>query len=143
MSIEQFAGKIVNAANVNGIDPAALLAVVEIETNGVPFEADKKTPRLLFERHICYSQLKSRAPGKLSAAIAQDLAHSGWQGSAQYFDERTSLDRQALLARARAIDTDCADRSCSWGLGQIMGFNANELGYASAEDMLSYISKEA
>ena len=139
MSIDQFAGEIVNAANAKGIDPAALLAVVEIETNGVPFEADKKTPRFLFERHVFYSQLKSRAPERLSAAVAQDLAHSGWQGRAQYFDERTSPERQALLARARGIDMDCANRSCSWGLGQIMGFNANELGYASAEDMLSYM----
>ena len=67
------------------------------------------------------------------------MAYSSWQGRAQYFDERTSNERQALLARARAIDLDCADRSCSWGLGQIMGFNANELGYGSAEDMLSYM----
>ena len=127
-----------NAAAKHGMEAAALLAVVDIESAGAPFEpADGQTPQFLFERHIFYAQLKKRAPGKLQKAINQGLAHASWQPSTQYKDQNTSSRRLALLARAIAIDADCAYRSASWGLGQTMGFQAEHLGYDSAEHMVA------
>lgn len=127
-----------NAAAKHGMEAAALLAVVDIESAGAPFEpADGQTPQFLFERHIFYAQLKQRAPGKLQAAINQGLAHANWQPSTQYKDQNTSAHRLALLARAVAVDADCAYRACSWGLGQTMGFQAEHLGYDSAEHMVA------
>lgn len=141
MPVGQYASQIASAAIANGIEPAALLAVTDVETAGKAFEeADKSTPSFLFERHIFYDELQNRAPGKLSAAEAQGLAHKGWRGRAQYADEGTSTGRLALLARARAIDPDCADRCCSWGLGQVMGNNATDLGFPNAEDMVAHMS---
>jgi hypothetical protein len=124
------------AAATHNMEAAALLAVVDIESAGAPFEvADGVTPQFLFERHIFYKQLHARAPGKLQAAISEGLANASWQPATQYRDQNTSAHRLALLARAVAVDADCAYRSASWGLGQTMGFQAQHLGYASAQVM--------
>ena len=123
-----------------GIDEAGFLAVVEIESGGKPLEDDGRTPRLLFERHVFFRELKARTPGKLAAAIAAGLAIPKWSRSTQYKDQGTSTGRLALLGQARAIDTECANRACSWGLGQTMGFLAEELGYPSATAMVEQMT---
>ena len=137
---EQLAGQVVSAARASDIEPAGLLAVVEIESAGRALEEDNSTPRLLFERHVFYRELNKRAPGQLQAAVAQGLAHDGWRPKTQYQDQRTSAQRLELLARARAVDVECADCSCSWGLGQTMGFLAEELAFPNAVAMLSYMT---
>jgi len=35
-----------------------------------------------------------------------------------------------------ALDNQAALESASWGLGQVMGFNATGLGYADVDDMV-------
>jgi peptidoglycan hydrolase-like protein with peptidoglycan-binding domain len=40
------------------------------------------------------------------------------------------------LERARALDPTCADRACSWGLGQVLGSNAEMLGFSSVAEMM-------
>jgi murein L,D-transpeptidase YcbB/YkuD len=125
------------AAKESGIAPAALLAVVEIESAGKPYEADGKTPRFLFERHKFYSELEDHASAeKLAVAIQRGLAHQGWKRSTQYADQGTSAGRLSLLARAAEVDRECAYRACSWGLGQTMGFHAERLGYPNAVAMV-------
>ena len=127
----------ISAAHESGIHPAALLAVVEIESAGKPFEADGKTPRFLFERHKFYSELEDRASAdKLALAVQRGLAHEGWRRSTQYADQSSSAQRLSLLARASEIHQECAYRACSWGLGQTMGFHAERLGYSSAVAMV-------
>lgn len=139
-----FAQATIDAARViaqrNNFDVPAFLAVVEIESNGKPFEDDSVTPRFLFERHKFYSELNTRAPAKLQAAVDAGLAHKDWRRDTQYDDQGSTKGRMALLARARAIDTECANRACSWGLGQLMGFNCEMLGFASATIMVNYMS---
>jgi peptidoglycan hydrolase-like protein with peptidoglycan-binding domain len=127
---------IITAARQNGIDPAGLLAVVEVESAGNAFEQDGTTPRFLFERHVFYRVLQKFAPDRLRTAVAQGLAIPHAQ-SGQYSDQRTSAGKLALLARARAIDVDCADRACSWGLGQVLGENAESLGFGSVAAMMA------
>jgi hypothetical protein len=127
---------IVTAAKANGIEPAALLALVEVETDGDAFEpADGRTPRLLFERHVAY-----REAGKVSAElrakfVAAGLAIPKWSRSTQYKDQGTSAKRLEIMRRARAIDDEVALRSASHGVGQTMGFLAEELGFESARAM--------
>ena len=43
------------------IEPAALLAVTEVESAGRSRECDNTTPRLLFERHVFYRELQRQA----------------------------------------------------------------------------------
>ncbi len=129
-------------AKAHGIDLAALLAVVEVESGGKAFEpADPRVPCFLFERHVFYRQLRAIAPDKLQAAIDAGLAIPAWDRAHQYRDEGRSADRLALLARARAIHSEAANRSCSWGVGQTMGFLNKELGFSSATEMVAFLVK--
>lgn len=119
------------------IDEAALMAVVEIECGGQPYEADGRTPRFLFERHIFYKQLSG---AKLQRAVDAGLAIPKWSRTTQYRDQGNSAGRMDVLRQARAIDAEAANKSCSWGVGQIMGFNATSLGYLSASDMVAKLT---
>lgn len=132
---------IVAAANENGWPASALLAVVECETSGKPFEQDNRTPSLLFERHKFYSEMASHEPSKLKAAIKAGLAIPKWSRNTQYKDQGTSAGRLAVIARARQIDEEVANRAASWGLGQTMGFNAERLHYENATAMVAELSK--
>lgn len=128
------------AAKRNGVEPAALLAVVEIESAGRAFEADGRTPRFLFERHVFYRELAKRQPEKLPGAVHAGLAIRVWSRATQYKDQGKSIGRMAVLVRARAIDEECANLSCSWGVGQTMGFHYRTLGFISATAMVNYMS---
>lgn len=138
-------GKIVDivmeAADRFALPRAALLAVVEVESNGVALEMDGRTPRLLFERHVFHRELKARAPHKLKIAVEMGLAIPKWSRDTQYKDQGASADRLALIGRARTVDVECANRSCSWGLGQTMGFLAEELGYRDATAMVAQMTE--
>lgn len=132
---------VIRAAQINRIEPAALLAVVEIESSGKMFEEDGRTPRLLFERHVFHRELAKREPEKLGLAVSAGLAIPKWSRSTQYKDQGTSKNRLALLASARSIDSECANRSCSWGLGQTMGFNAEGLGFRNATELVEFMQQ--
>jgi hypothetical protein len=128
------------AAEGAGIERAALLALVEVETSGNPFEQDGRTPAFLYERHIAW-----RMAAKVSKALQSAFARAGlaipkWSKSTQYKDQGTSAKRLALIGGARAINAEVANQSASWGLGQTMGFLYAELGYASACEMVDHMS---
>ena len=115
--------------------------MVECETSGKPFEQDGHTPALLFERHKFYSEMQTHEPSKLNAAIKAGLAIPKWSKKTQYKDQGTSAGRLSVIAKARAIDEEVANRAASWGLGQTMGFNAERLHYANATEMVAELSK--
>lgn len=118
-----------------GVGEDEIRAVIEVETAGGGFDRQGR-PKMLFEPHIFWREL---GPGpKRTAAEGQGLAYPRW-GTKPY--PADSYDR---LARAMKIDPQAALRSCSWGLGQIMGFNHWAAGYASAGDMVAaFCEREA
>ena len=132
---------IVAAATVAGIDPAALLSVVEFETNGAPFEVDGRTPTLLYERHVAFREAAKVGKNIQSAFIKAGLAIPRWSKSTQYKDERTSALRLALITRARALHEEVTNASASWGLGQTLGNQFEELGFESATDLVEYMTE--
>lgn len=138
---------VVEMASDHDIDPAGLLAVVEVESAGKPLEDNNRTPRFLFERHVFYRCLKPKDTKKLQAAFDQGLAHPDWRPKKtwgdknQYRDQGTSKGRRNLLGKAVKIDEECAHHSCSWGVGQIMGFHAKEIGFKSAVEMVQYMER--
>ncbi|WP_439357750.1 N-acetylmuramidase domain-containing protein [Bradyrhizobium sp. DASA03007] len=141
MFSQEIIDAIVAAAKAEGWPASALLAVVECETSGKPFEQDNHTPSLLFERHKFYSELQKHQPSKLTAAIRAGLAIPKWSRNTQYKDQGTSSGRLNVIAKARAIDEEVANRAASWGLGQTMGFNAESLKYPNATEMVAELSK--
>jgi hypothetical protein len=108
-----------------GIGLPALWAVMTVETRGCGFLDDRR-PQILFERHVFHA----RTGGRFDAA-APDISNPspggyGAGGAAQY-------DR---LARAMDLDRAAALESASWGLGQVMGFNARPAGFGGVEAMV-------
>ncbi|WP_051346573.1 N-acetylmuramidase domain-containing protein [Bradyrhizobium sp. th.b2] len=141
MFSQEIIDAIVQAAKAEGWPASALLAVVECETSGKPFEQDGHTPSLLFERHKFYSELQKHQPSKLKSAIMAGLAIPKWSRNTQYKDQGTSAGRLNVIAKARKIDEEVANRAASWGLGQTMGFNAERLKYPNATEMVDELSK--
>ena len=103
-----------------------------VETKGCGFLPNRR-PKILFERHIFHE----RTNGKFGATHP-DISHPEWGG---YGKDSAQYDR---LARAMELNRQAALESASWGLPQVMGFNAVSIGYASAEDMIkSFTSSES
>lgn len=140
MFSEELIGQLSAEATAAGIEAAMLLALVEVETRGVPFEGDGRTPSLLFERHICFAQASKVSPTVLAKFVAAGLAIPKRNKNTQYKDQNTSTRRLALIAKARAIHEEVALCSASWGLSQTMGFNAQSLGLLSATNMVDLMT---
>lgn len=128
-------------AKANNIPVAAFLAVIEVESNGAPFEPDGITPRFLFERHVFNKQLRGQ-PTKQAAALKSGVASQSYNKK-NYADQGSGTGRRALLNAALRIDEEAAYSSASWGVGQIMGFHAKAMGYPSASAMVKSMSSNA
>ncbi len=130
----------VAVARMHKIEPEALLAVVETESAGKSLEIDGRTPCLLFERHIFFRELNKAGLGTLAQeALHAGLANTSWQPATQYKDQGSSKNRLLLFDKASRINRECAIRSCSWGVGQTMGFLAEELKFKNATTMFDYL----
>jgi hypothetical protein len=108
-----------------GVKAAEIWAVLTVETRGSGFLPDRR-PQILFERHIF-----RRETGGAFDATAPEVSNPvaggyGALGAHQY-------DR---LAQAIQLDRQAALRSTSWGIGQVMGFNAGIAGFPDAEAMV-------
>jgi len=114
-----------------GVPYAAFRAVIAVEAAGSGFDAAGR-PKILFERHIFYRQLKND-PDKLDQAVASGLAYPKW-GEKPYPKGSTAV--YAELIAACDIDETAALQSTSWGLGQIMGSNYKMAGCDSVQDMV-------
>ncbi|MGN6655729.1 MAG: N-acetylmuramidase domain-containing protein [Rhodanobacter sp.] len=116
------------AADALGCDPAAVQAVIEVESPRGGFLPDGRVA-ILFERHVFWRQLVAAGidPAEIHApASILSQQRGGYVGGeAEY----------ARLATAARINRAAAYESCSWGRFQIMGYHAQALGYASAEAM--------
>lgn len=119
-------GDIGEAARLAGMETAALLAFIEVETAGRGFD-NLNRPKMLRETHILFRELGPSA--KRDAAVKAGLANKSWV-------RNYSNDSYPDLERMIAIDKNAALRSCSWGLPQILGNNCKTAGFADAESMV-------
>ncbi|WP_111669868.1 N-acetylmuramidase domain-containing protein [Algoriphagus litoralis] len=122
-------------AQKNNLELAAVKAVNEVESSGKGFLVDGR-PKILFEGHIFWNQLKERGinPSSIANASNADVLYSKWTkshylGGTKEFDR---LEKAAnLLADPRVKEAALA--SASWGSYQIMGFHAKKLKYDSVQ----------
>lgn len=108
-----------------GIDLPTLWAVMTVETRGCGFLPSRR-PVILFERHIFHRLTHGRFDARAPDLSNPRAGGYGASGEGQH----------ARLARAVALDRRAALESTSWGLGQVMGFNARVAGYRSVETMV-------
>lgn len=123
---------IVAAAGKSGLDPAALLAVIEVESNGIFFALvdGRNEPLIRFEGHY----FDRRLDGELREKARRDSLSSPIAGAIA--NPRSQSQRWALLNRACSISQNAALESTSWGVGQVMGAHWKALGYPSVAAMV-------
>ncbi|MBC2887510.1 N-acetylmuramidase family protein [Ochrobactrum sp. CM-21-5] len=115
------------------LDPAALLAVAEVESGGSAlFDVNgHKEPAIRFEGHYFDRRLSgrlrdyARANG-LSAPVAGQIRNPKSQAA-----------RWLLLEQAIGLSRKAALESTSWGLGQVMGAHWEWLGYSAVDDLVA------
>lgn len=125
-AIERVAGEL-------GVEPAALAAVVEVESGGrVSALVDgRPEPLIRFEGYYFDRRLSGAARERarregLASPKAGAVANPASQPA-----------RWALLSRAASIDRAAAYESVSWGAGQVMGAHWDWLGYASVDALVA------
>lgn len=100
--------------------------VLMVETRGWGFLKDRR-PAILYERHVFHARTK----GRFSTSGNEELSSQqpgGYRGGNAEYDR---------LARAIQLDRREALKSTSWGIGQIMGFHAEVLGYGTVEQFVA------
>lgn len=119
------------AAAKIGVDVPTIKAIAEVESNGVTHWPGGQVP-ILFEAHWF---------GKLTG-YAYNLSHpdiscNTWEEARRlYVGGPAEYNR---LTKAKAINTEAALQSASWGAFQVMGFNWRKLGYSSVQDFVSSV----
>ena len=121
-----------------GVEAAALKAVIEVEAKSSGFNQDG-TPVILYERHKFYEGL--RAINWITKAKEwfkqyPDLCNPSPGGYGKYSEQH------GKLARASKLNKEVALESCSWGLGQVMGYHWKSLGYESLQSFINAMYKD-
>jgi hypothetical protein len=122
-------GDVETIAGYLGCEVAVLRAVMQVESAGRAFQDGR--PVILNEPHIFYRQLG--AGQKRNDAAAKGLAYYRWRTKPY---PRTQDARYAWLEKSMKIDAADALKSCSWGLGQVMGFNYRVCGF---DDVFAFV----
>jgi len=132
---------LIDFANEYDLELAAVKAVNEVESNGKGFLLDGR-PRILFEGHVFWRELKSRGvdPTSLQSDRAKNVLYKSWtkkhyEGGKQEYDR---LEKAAGLDDTDAVH-DAAYVSASYGSFQIMGFHYALLGFNSVDEFVSHL----
>ena len=125
-------------AKLLGIETAALRAVIEVECKGSGFNTDN-TPVILFERHVMRQRLIANGQSKIADQMMikrPDLCSKTSGGYGLYSAQHGRLNAAAQYHRASALE------SASWGIGQVMGYHWEILGYASLQAFINAMYKD-
>lgn len=112
------------AAAQLGVGPAKLRAVLQVESRGRGFHPTTRRPIILFEPHV----FSKRTGGRFDQ-VRPDLSYPTW-GTLPYPPSQT--ERYQQLAGAMQLALAAALESASWGLFQLMGYQARLCGFADA-----------
>lgn len=122
------------AAKNSNIPYAALKAVIEVETgNRSGFDKEGK-PVILFEPHIFWRELDKvyyYTKREQMNTLFPDICAPKWDKSIY-----NTKPQHVKLTVAAALHWEAAHKSASWGLGQVMGFNALSIGYKSIQEFV-------
>ncbi|HZU51757.1 MAG TPA: N-acetylmuramidase domain-containing protein [Sphingomicrobium sp.] len=113
------------AAAMIGGDVASLWSLLKVETRGFGYLADRR-PKILFERHVFRARTAARFD-RTAPDLSAPTPGGYIGGPAEYL----------RLKRAMLLDRQAALESASWGLGQVMGFNAAKIGFDDVDAMIA------
>jgi hypothetical protein len=121
------------------LELAVVKAVAAVESSGKGFLTDRR-PRILFEGHVMWRELKKRGikPESVLTDKNANVLYKSWTrkfylaGAKEYI----RLEEAAAIQNNQACH-DAAYCSASWGSFQIMGNNYESLGYSSIDEFVS------
>lgn len=116
-----------------------LAGVVQVESTGLPFWSveGQRVPPARPEGHYFYRLLKGE---QRAEAVRRGLAHPAVGGIKVPSQWAAVYD---MIERMKQINEEAALMSCSWGMGQVMGENYRDLGYASVYELVEANYKSA
>ena len=120
------------------IEVAALRAVIEVECKGSGFNADG-TPVILFERHVFRQRLIANGKAVVADKAMRerpDLCSKSTGAYGLYSAQHGRLNAAAQYHRDSALE------SASWGIGQVMGYHWQALGYPSLQAFINAMYKD-
>ena len=115
---------VAKVAKKYGLDPFAFLSIISVETGGRGFDEDTGKILIQFEPHW-FRRNEPYVPSGNWSLNKVDIQIREWPA----------------FNSAYSIDPDSAMKSTSIGLGQIMGFHYERLGFKSVGDMWSDAKK--
>ena len=119
----------------NDLSPAAVKAVIKVESRGRGFNRDEKEI-ILFEGHIFWKELNNIGIDPYSILRGnEDILYK--KPNYKYYN-RPQYPR---LEKAKDIDEVVALKSASYGMFQVMGFNYKLAGFTDVENMVNTLSK--
>ncbi len=129
---------LIDFANEHNLELAVVKAVNEVESGGKGFLVDGR-PKILFEGHVFWEQLEARNinPVTYQNANTKDILYEDYTkkyylgGTAEY----TRLERAIKLNPDKKF-SDASKCAASWGLYQIMGYNALSIGYNTIDEFV-------
>ena len=121
-----------DSATLLGVDPAVIKAVAEVESSGDGF-LPTGHPKILFEPHVFWAELKKRGKDPTNVTGASDILYEHWT-TGKYGKTSAQPER---LKRAITINKDAALSSASWGKFQIMGYNWQAAGFATLDAFIA------
>jgi hypothetical protein len=150
----RYGGLLTVVSRVLGVDVATLLAVLMVESGGNAFGPDGK-PLIRFENHIFWRYWGTKNASTFSTHFRYGRDGKTWLG---HFFRKSASDpwtemHVGTLAVSQAneweafavgssFSSDAAILSTSYGLGQIIGFNAKQAGYSNLQEFASDMVKE-
>ncbi|ARM31474.1 N-acetylmuramidase family protein [Prosthecochloris sp. HL-130-GSB] len=112
------------AAGMLGVELAVMKTVSEVMSQGPGFIVDH--PRIFFEGHVFWNELKKRGTDPMTKQRGnENILYPGPDGTGY----SGGMEEYIRLEQAKSIDEEAALRSVSWGIYQLMGYEAEELGY--------------
>ncbi len=130
---------LVDFASQFGLELASVKAVNQVESSGKGFLVYGK-PRILFEGHVFWKELKKRniEPNSFLSSLSQDVLYEKWTKK-YYRGGEGEYDRMEKAASISALPgtKEAAYCSASWGSFQIMGYHFKSLGYNSIDNFVS------
>lgn len=111
-----------------GVGEDEVHAILDVESSGSGFDP-KGRPKMLFEPHVFFRSLPA---GPLrERAVSEGLAYREWRRG------NYPNDSYPRLIAAMKIDETAALKAASWGLGQVLGENHKQAGYATPQAMVA------
>lgn len=136
-------------ANYFGILPKLVKTVYSVESSGSGFDPKTGLIKIQFEPHVFHAQLRKRGfctslfKFSIRKRAYYKVTVSSPDGKQASVTNTVDVQSEEWKSLDQAIDIheESALLSTSWGLGQIMGYNFKQAGFASVIEMVTAFKK--